>query len=130
MCQSVVYTSLHHRPVDNGPPNVLESNEILKKTQKVSASRGKEYKYKCTHGIYQREKNERNFIGTGCNRARTGRLAAFCDACAELLGASANDVGRMRREIWVGKIGCAKNGADSVEDGSTSRITMGSFDIQ
>ena len=30
---------------------------------------------------------------------RTGRLAAFCDACAELLGASANDVGRMRMAL-------------------------------
>ncbi|CAK8995198.1 unnamed protein product [Durusdinium trenchii] len=27
---------------------------------------------------------------------RTGRLAAFCDACAELLSASANDAGKLR----------------------------------
>ena len=49
--------------------------------------------------------------------ARTGRLAAFCDACAELLSASTNDVGRVRclaqtanaEPVPLAKLSCALN---------------------
>ena len=53
--QSVVYTSLHHRPVDRGPPNMRKCHEIRKKVQKSQCHSRKKY--------IQREKNERNFIG-------------------------------------------------------------------
>ena len=39
--QSVVYTSLHHRPVDRGPPNMRKCHETRKKVQKASAIRGR-----------------------------------------------------------------------------------------